>query len=95
MDNKADVAVHSLKDLPTVIDPKLYVAAYSKFEARGDVVLLNKKYNYKSLEELPEGFKIGTSSLRRIATIRSKYPKLTLLNIRGNLNTRIAKLDEG
>lgn len=49
LDNKADVAVHSLKDLPTVIDPKLYVAAYSKFEARGDVVLLNKKYDFKSL----------------------------------------------
>jgi hydroxymethylbilane synthase len=57
--------------------------------------VLNKKYNYKSLNELPDGFKIGTSSLRRIATIKSKFPKLELHNIRGNLNTRISKLDEG
>jgi len=41
------------------------------------------------LNELPDGFKVGTSSLRRIATIRSRYPKLNLINIRGNLNTRI------
>lgn len=95
LDSRADVAVHSLKDLPTVIDPQLYLAAYSKFEQRGDVVVLNKKYNYKSLNEVPDGFRIGTSSLRRIATIKSKFPKLELHNIRGNLNTRLTKLDEG
>ncbi|CAD8175051.1 unnamed protein product [Paramecium pentaurelia] len=95
LEQKADVAVHSLKDLPTVIDGQLYLAAYTKFEQRGDVVLLNNKYNYKNLNELPDGFKVGTSSLRRIATIRSRYPKLNLINIRGNLNTRIQKLDEG
>ena len=50
---------------------------------------MNKKYNYKSLNELPDGFNIGTSSLRRIATIKNRYPILNLINIIGNLNTRI------
>ncbi|CAD8172529.1 unnamed protein product [Paramecium octaurelia] len=79
LEQKADVAVHSLKDLPTIIDAQLYLAAYTKFEQRGDVMLLNTKYNYKSLSELPEGFRVGTSSLRRLATIKNRYPKLNLI----------------
>ncbi|CAD8077478.1 unnamed protein product [Paramecium primaurelia] len=94
-EQKGDVAVNSLKDLPIIIDTQLYLAAYTKFEQRGDVVLLNNKYNYKNLGELPNRFKIGTSSLRRISIIKNRYPKLNLINIRGNLNTRILKLDQG
>ena len=56
---------------------------------------MNPKHNFKTLNEVPEGFVIGTSSLRRIMTIKNMHPQIVSKNIRGNLNTRIRKLDEG
>ena len=81
--------------MPTLIDERLTLAAYSKLEERGDVVILNPKHKFKTLNEVPEGFVIGTSSLRRIMTLKNMHPQIIAKNIRGNLNTRIRKLDEG
>jgi hydroxymethylbilane synthase len=62
---------------------------------RGDVLINNKKYKNLKIEELPANSVIGSSSLRRISTMKHKHPHLIFKNIRGNLNTRIKKLEEG
>ncbi|CAG9311280.1 HEMC [Blepharisma stoltei] len=93
---RADLAVHSLKDMPTQQPPELYLAAVPRFTTpRGDVAIL--KPGFTSLEDLPEGSIVGTSSLRRIAALRHQYrhKNFTYSDIRGNLNTRIAKLNKG
>jgi hydroxymethylbilane synthase len=89
IDGSADLAVHSLKDLPTELPPGLVLAAIPKREDPRDAVV------GKKLAELPAGAKIGTSSLRRAAQLRKLRPDLTIESVRGNLDTRIRKLDEG
>ncbi|KAK6623733.1 hypothetical protein RUM43_009586 [Polyplax serrata] len=92
--NNVDFVVHSLKDLPTCLPSGLTIGAILQREDPRDVLILKKNSNYKNLEKLPEFSVIGTSSLRRCAQINKKYPNLKVESIRGNLNTRLKKLDE-
>ena len=89
LDGRADLAVHSLKDLPTELPAGLVLAAIPVREDPRDAIV------GKRLEELPKGAKVGTSSLRRAAQLRQLRPDLEVESIRGNLDTRVRKLDEG
>jgi len=91
----ADIAVHSLKDLPTNLPHGLTLGCITKREDPADALVVNKKNNCYKLETLPEGSIVGTSSLRRLAQLRNKYPHLVFKDIRGNVITRIEKLDAG
>ncbi|CRL07515.1 CLUMA_CG020480, isoform A [Clunio marinus] len=88
-----DFVVHSLKDLPTQLPCGMTIGAVLEREDPRDALVLNKKYEGHKLSTLPEGSLIGTSSLRRSAQLSRKYPHLKVCDIRGNLNTRLAKLD--
>lgn len=92
LDGRADIAVHSLKDLPANLPDGFALAAVLARENPYDALVSN---NYSSLAELPAGAVIGTSSARRMAILRRDYPQLTIKMLRGNLQTRIAKLDNG
>ena len=89
---RVDLAVHSLKDLPTEVPPGFEIAAITKRENPRDV-LVSKKY--ARLEDLPHGGRVGTSSLRRQAQIKAVRPDLDIHPLRGNVDTRIRKLDSG
>jgi len=91
----ADIAVHSLKDLPTNLPNGLTLGCITKREDPADALVVNKKNDCYKLENLPEGSIVGTSSLRRLAQLRNKYPHLVFKDIRGNVITRIEKLDAG
>jgi len=91
----ADIAVHSLKDLPTNLPNGLKLGCITKREDPADSLVVNKKNDRYKLENLPEGSIVGTSSLRRLAQLRNKYPHLVFKDIRGNVITRIEKLDAG
>ena len=91
----ADIAVHSLKDLPTNLPSGLQLGCITKREDTADALVVNKKNDCYKLETLPEGAIVGTSSLRRLAQLRNKYPHLIFKDIRGNVITRIEKLDSG
>ncbi|SFV57883.1 Porphobilinogen deaminase [hydrothermal vent metagenome] len=88
----ADIAVHSLKDVPTYIPDGLELVAITKREDQSDVLLSHK---YRSLEELPQGAVVGTTSLRRRMQILQRRPDLKIRDLRGNVNTRLRKLSEG
>ncbi|MGF1458636.1 MAG: hydroxymethylbilane synthase [Leptolyngbyaceae cyanobacterium] len=90
-----DFAVHSLKDLPTRLPEGLILGCITKREDPADALVVHTKHQDKQLETLPAGAIIGTSSLRRLAQLRHHFPQLTFKDIRGNLNTRLRKLDEG
>ena len=91
----ADIAVHSLKDLPTNLPNGLTLGCITKREDPSDALVVNKKNECYQLESLPPGSVVGTSSLRRLAQLRYKFPKLNFKDIRGNVITRIEKLDSG
>ncbi|MBW4682178.1 MAG: hydroxymethylbilane synthase [Microcoleus vaginatus WJT46-NPBG5] len=95
LQNETDLAVHSLKDLPTNLPEGLILGCVSERENPADALVVHEKHKDKQLETLPAGAVIGTSSLRRLAQLRHHYPHLEFKDIRGNLNTRLAKLDEG
>lgn len=88
----ADIAVHSLKDVPTYIPEGLELVAVTQRQDQSDVFL---SHNYKSLEDLPEGAVVGTTSLRRRMQLLQKRPDLKVKDLRGNVNTRLRKLQEG
>lgn len=90
LDGRADVAVHSLKDMPTAGSPDLTVAAMPPRESPADVLVAGN--NVKGLDDLPEGAKVGTSSLRRIALLKRARPDLNCVPLRGNVETRIGKV---
>ncbi|XP_062053161.1 porphobilinogen deaminase [Lepus europaeus] len=92
--NEVDLVVHSLKDLPTVLPPGFTVGAICKRENPCDAVVFHPKFVGKTLATLPERSVVGTSSLRRAAQLQRKFPHLEFKSIRGNLNTRLRKLDE-
>ncbi|XP_067607380.1 porphobilinogen deaminase isoform X6 [Pseudorca crassidens] len=92
--NEVDLVVHSLKDLPTVLPPGFTIGAICKRESPYDAVVFHPKFVGKTLETLPEKSVVGTSSLRRAAQLQRKFPHLEFKSIRGNLNTRLRKLDE-
>jgi hydroxymethylbilane synthase len=89
LDGRADLAVHSMKDLPTELPEGLVLAAVPEREDPRDAVV------GKRLADLPRGAKVGTSSLRRAAQLRRLRPDLLVESVRGNLDTRLRKLDEG
>jgi hydroxymethylbilane synthase len=89
LDGRADLAVHSLKDLPTELPDGLVLAAVPPREDPRDAIV------GKRLADLPVGAKVGTSSLRRSAQLRKLRPDLAVESVRGNLDTRLRKLDEG
>ena len=95
LNNQTDFAVHSLKDLPTNLPEGLMLGCVSKRVDPADALVVNEKNKDKKLETLPAGSVIGTSSLRRLAQLRHHFPHLTFKDIRGNVNTRLAKLDAG
>ncbi|XP_076867953.1 hydroxymethylbilane synthase a isoform X3 [Brachyhypopomus gauderio] len=92
--NEVDLVVHSLKDLPTSLPPGFTIGAVLQRENPHDAVVLHPKNAGFSLDSLPEKSVIGTSSLRRAAQLKKRFPQLVFENIRGNLNTRLKKLDE-
>ncbi|XP_034281084.1 porphobilinogen deaminase isoform X1 [Pantherophis guttatus] len=92
--DEVDLVVHSLKDLPTSLPPGFTIGAICKRENPHDAVVFHPKHAGKTLSSLPEKSVIGTSSLRRAAQLKRKFPRLQFKDIRGNLNTRLKKLDE-
>ena len=91
-DRHADLAVHSLKDVPMDLPPGFALAAVLEREDPRDALVSPR---YASLTELPQGACVGTSSLRRVAQLFSARPDLRIEPLRGNLDTRLRKLDEG
>ncbi|MFL6673780.1 MAG: hydroxymethylbilane synthase [Massilia sp.] len=91
-DGRADLAVHSLKDVPMELPEGFELAAVLEREDPRDAFVSN---DYASLEALPAGSVVGTSSLRRQALIASRFPQLVIKPLRGNLDTRLGKLDRG
>uniref|UniRef100_A0A671UK68 hydroxymethylbilane synthase n=1 Tax=Sparus aurata TaxID=8175 RepID=A0A671UK68_SPAAU len=94
LSHRVDLVVHSLKDLPTTLPPGFTIGAVLERENPHDAVVLHPKHVGKTLETLPENSVIGTSSLRRAAQLKKRFPQLEFKDIRGNLNTRLKKLDE-
>ncbi|RUR84278.1 porphobilinogen deaminase [Chlorogloeopsis fritschii PCC 6912] len=95
INKEIDFAVHSLKDLPTRLPEGLVLAAVTERENPADALVVHEKYKDRQIDTLPEGAVIGTSSLRRLAQLRHRFPHYTFKDVRGNLNTRMAKLDAG
>jgi hydroxymethylbilane synthase len=95
LNQEIDFAVHSLKDLPTRLPEGLVLAAITERENPADALVLHEKHKGKQIDTLPEGAVIGTSSLRRLAQLRHHFPHLQFKDVRGNLNTRMSKLDAG
>jgi hydroxymethylbilane synthase len=91
-EGKADLAVHSLKDVPMELPPGFMLAAVLEREDPRDAFVSSQ---YPGLEAMPAGARVGTSSLRRAALIRRRFPALDVQPLRGNLDTRLAKLDRG
>lgn len=92
---KIDVAVHSLKDLPTESPHGLVVAAVLEREDPRDALVVNGRILAESLDDLPRGSRVGTSSLRRRAQLLATRPDLEVAELRGNVPTRLKKVDEG
>jgi hydroxymethylbilane synthase len=91
-EGRVDLAVHSLKDLPTELSPGFEIAAVTQRENPRDVFCSSK---YKSIENLPQGARVGTSSLRRQAQLKAVRPDLDIHPLRGNVDTRLRKLEAG
>ena len=91
-DGRADLAVHSLKDVPMVMPDGFDLSCVMAREDARDAFVSN---DYASLEDLPSGAIVGTSSLRRESVLRAKFPHLQIEPLRGNLDTRMGKLDRG
>jgi hydroxymethylbilane synthase len=91
-EGRADIAVHSLKDVPMEVAPEFALATFGEREDPRDAFLSARA---GSLDELPDGALVGTSSLRRECQLRHRHPRLCFRALRGNVNTRLAKLDAG
>ncbi len=91
-DGRADLAVHSLKDVPMVMPEGFDLSCVMEREDARDAFVSN---DYASLQDLPKGAVVGTSSLRRESVLRAKFPYLEIQPLRGNLDTRMSKLDRG
>ncbi len=92
LDRRVDVAVHSLKDLPTMPVSGLHLAAVPERESTEDCLISAKQIRF---EDLPAGSRIGTGSSRRQAQLRAWRPDLSIVEIRGNVDSRLKKLDDG
>ena len=92
LEDRADIAVHSMKDVPMAFPDGLTLGVICEREEPRDAFVSNQ---YQSLDDLPENAKVGTSSLRRQCQLAAYRPDLEILSLRGNVNTRLRKLDEG
>ena len=92
LDERADFAVHSIKDIPTELDGDLVIASILKRESPNDVLIGKSKMK---LEQLPKNSHVGTSSLRRAVQIKRKNPNVTVIPIRGNVESRVKKCLDG
>lgn len=92
LDGRADIAVHSMKDVPMEFPEGLGLAVICEREDPADAFVSN---DYRLLKELPEGAKVGTSSFRRQCQLKELRPDLEILDLRGNVGTRLGKLDSG
>jgi hydroxymethylbilane synthase len=92
LDGRADIAVHSMKDVPVEFPEGLHLPVICEREDPHDAFVSN---HYQSIDELPHGARLGTSSLRRECQVRTHRPDLEVLPLRGNVNTRLRKLDDG
>ena len=92
LEGQADIAVHSMKDVPMEFPQGLGLATICQREDPTDAFVSNQ---FDSLDDLPAGARVGTSSLRRQCQLRERYPHVEVLDLRGNVNTRLAKLDNG
>jgi hydroxymethylbilane synthase len=95
LDGRAQVAVHSMKDVPADLAPGLVLAAVSARETPNDALCLPPGSTVRTVDELPAGARVGTSSLRRQCQLLARRPDLRVLLLRGNVPTRLRKLDEG
>jgi hydroxymethylbilane synthase len=95
LDGRIDIAVHSLKDLPTILPDGLSIAAICEREDPRDALVLRAGVENGSLLHLPEGAVVGTSSQRRLAQLKALRSDVVVRDLRGNVDTRIRKLDEG
>ena len=93
--NKIDCAVHSLKDLPSESPEGLEIVAQLEREDPRDVLVVNRQTGAESLDELPAGSRVGTSSLRRRAQLLARRPDLEVVELRGNVPTRLSKVERG
>ena len=92
LERRADLAVHSLKDVPAELDPSFALAAVLPRADAADAFVSSR---HNGLAALPAGARVGTSSLRRTAQLRALRPDLQIVDLRGNVNTRLARLDAG
>ena len=92
LEGRADLAVHSIKDVPMELPDGLTLGAILVREDPRDALVSN---TYRSLDEIPHGARLGTSSLRRQCQLRAQRPDLQMLDLRGNVNTRLCRLDDG
>jgi len=92
LNGTADIAVHSMKDVPVEFPEGLHLSVILEREDPTDAFVSN---HYQSLDDLPENARIGTCSLRRQCQIKERFPNVKILPLRGNVNTRLAKLDAG
>ena len=92
LDGRADIAVHSMKDVTVDLPEGLEISCVCERETPNDAFVSN---HFKALSDLPEGAVVGTSSLRRSAQLKHHFPHLIIEGLRGNVNTRLRKLDEG
>jgi len=95
LEHRIDLAVHSLKDLPTVLPERLTIAAICEREDPRDALVLRESVNISSLADLVRDSVIGTSSQRRLAQLKSVRPDIVVKDLRGNVDTRLKKLDGG
>lgn len=92
LEGKADIAVHSMKDVPMEFPPGLKLGPICERENPFDAFVSN---NFSRVEDLPKGSRVGTSSLRRQCQLKAQRPDLEIISLRGNVNTRLSKLDRG
>jgi hydroxymethylbilane synthase len=95
LDKRIDIAVHSLKDLPTIVPERLAISAICEREDPRDALVLRKYAEIRSLRELPAEAVVGTSSQRRLSQLKALRGDLVVKDLRGNVDTRVRKLDEG
>ncbi|TVY17832.1 Porphobilinogen deaminase [Lachnellula arida] len=93
LDGTLDIIVHCLKDMPTQLPPRCIIGCITEREDPRDAVVMKAGLEFRTLADLPDGAVVGTSSVRRSAQVKAKYPALRFKDVRGNVGTRLGKLD--